>query len=87
MINRCCDITGFHCHGSQAYKDGKPYYYRYKMIWTLPKFGTYIAARRSGLEVKLNTYPGVTIGIVLRVGRRVFGLRWGKPGQIIEVEK
>jgi hypothetical protein len=85
-VNRCCDDIAVHSHdgGRTLRKAGRPYSYRHAFKPSWPKLNTYRAAERRRLAFHLNRYPGVVIGAAVQVGARVFSLRWGRPGRVIQ---
>lgn len=54
--------------------------WHHDMRWTWPRVNTYPAAD-AGWRLVLNRYPGCVIGVAVQLGRRVLGLRWGRPGR------
>lgn len=56
---------------------------RHEFHWKRPRFTTYRAADPRPLSVRLNRYPGIVIGISVKVGHRALGLTWGAPGKQI----
>jgi hypothetical protein len=81
-MGRCrqgCDYTRDgdtrwpHRYDERLYRGG-----RFEFRWDRPKLTVYRAAD-PGFGFVLNRYPGIVIGIALRVNRRVFGLTWGRP--------
>jgi hypothetical protein len=84
--SRCCDDIAVHSHdGRTLRKDGQPYTYRFAFKPSWPKLNTYRAAERRWIAFSLNRYPGIVIGAGVQVGTRVLGLRWGRPGRVIEL--
>jgi hypothetical protein len=82
---RCCDDIAVHCHDGLTYKDGRRYEWRCKFAWRWPKVVVCHAANRPPL-VMLNRYPGIVIGIAIRLrGTRYLSVLWGRPNGIYEV--
>ncbi len=84
-MSRCCDDVALHCHDGLTYKDGYRYEWRCRFEWRAPRAVVVHTADRCSW-VKLNRYPGVVIGAVLKLGpRRGLSILWGRPGKTYEV--
>ena len=90
MINptdtdRCCDDIALHCHDGLTFKDGRRYETKCRFEWRRPAAVVVRTADRCPWA-KLNRYPGIVIGVVVKIGsRRGLSILWGRPGKTYEV--
>lgn len=85
ITDRCCDDIAMHCHDGLTYRRGRRYEYRHRFEWRRPGLVVVHTADRCPW-VKLNRYPGVVIGVVLKINaRRGLSILWGRPGKTYEV--
>ncbi|MEW2474628.1 hypothetical protein AB0875_12635 [Micromonospora gifhornensis] len=86
-INAQCVDTAVHSHdgGRTLCQHGTKYVERCTFQWARPRVTAYRAADPRTFAVRLNRYPGVVIGAAVQIGRRVFGITWGRPGRRIRI--
>ncbi len=81
---RCCNDIAMHCHDGKTYRNGRRVEIKFRFEWRVPKVVVCTAADRPPL-MGLNRYPGVVIGIAIRlIGNRYMSVLWGRPGKPYE---